>query len=88
LWDTEKPVRSRYPPARLSLAVITILISAAAMHALRYTCIHAFIYSCIGILIIFPNLAKQRHNGPLPRPEFLVGSLPKGIDFGFRQAEL
>src|SRR5262245_51372049 len=44
--------------------------------------------SCMRIAIIIPYLAKQRYDSPLPRAEFLISSLPKGIDFGFLQTEL
>ena len=84
-------LRNAYVTSPPIIAVIRpcIALSTYTCFALcAYSAIHVYVLSCIGIAVVIPNLAKQRDDGPLPRPEFLIGSLPKGIDFGFLQAEL
>ena len=75
------------PSSRVVHTCIALYMKRA-MHVFMYSAIHEYMLSYIGIAILLPYLAKQRDDSPLPRPEFLIGSLPKGIDFGFLQAEL
>src|SRR5262245_24993428 len=73
---------SSLPSSRVVHTCIA-LCTKRAMHEYMYSAMHEYMLSYVGIAILLPYLAKQRDDGPLPRPEFLIGSLPKGIDFGF-----
>jgi hypothetical protein len=78
--------RNAYEISLSSSRVVHICIALCmkrAIHVFIHSAIHESMLSYIGIAIVLPYLAKQRDDGPLPRPEFLIGSLPKGIDFGF-----
>jgi hypothetical protein len=76
------------PPSPRFIYACIALYNYTFLALYMHSAMKAYMLSCTGIAIAIPYLAKQRDDGPLPRPEFLIGSLPKGIDFGFLQAEL